>query len=567
MKSLRIEGLKSLSLAALLMAAATFTACSSEDGLAEEPVQQPENPAKKTYTMTVTATKGGDNALARAMAGVTDPTPSPSPTWEGSSADDGAAAPLPSRGGAGVGSVTRALSYDDGTKTLDATWAEGETVTVYKGSEELGTLTAQTDGSARTTLSGTLEGTVAADDVLTLKYQRALIDDQDGTLTGGATSIDRTCDYAVATVTVASAEGGVITIVGGEAAFQNQLAIVRFKLKDFYGNEISASTLLVKLGGKDIIVKPTDDEGLSEFYVAVPPISDKDVKLYAVEDEGLLYHTKTGVTFEAGRFYAITVKLKYGDTKSFQNNAHETLEDGDILCGSIVGENEIKIADGATVMLLGAQITSKGDNGGAGITCLGDATIVVVDDEDNENVITSEEKGYPGIQVAAGHTLTILGSGTLTATGAEGGAGIGAAKSQAAGNIIIAGGTIKASGGSYAAGIGSGHGDPSASSCGNILIKGGTVTATGGSFAAGIGSGYNSACSDITITTGVTSVTATAGNGAKNSIGTGNRFVFYGTITIGCTLDEDGNPVGGLGYPNTAGGYGTGTYTYPSETE
>ena len=565
MKSLRIEGLKSLSLAALLMAAATFTACSSEDGLAEEPVQQPENPAKKTYTMTVTATKGGDNALARAMAGVTDPTPSPSPTWEGSSADDGAAAPLPSRGGAGVGSVTRALSYDDGTKTLDATWAEGETVTVYKGSEELGTLTAQTDGSARTTLSGTLEGTVAADDVLTLKYQRALIDDQDGTLTGGATSIDRTCDYAVATVTVASAEGGVITIVGGEAAFQNQLAIVRFKLEDVDGNEISASTLLVKLGGKDIIVKPTDDEGLSEFYVAVPPISDKDVKLYAVEYEGLLYYyTKTGVTFEAGQFYAITVKMIEGDTKSFQNNAHETLEDGDILCGSIIGENNIKIADGATVMLLGAQITS---NDGAGITCLGDATIVVADDGDNENVITSEKKGYPGIQVAAGHTLTILGSGTLTATGAEGGAGIGAAKSQAAGNIIIAGGTITATGGSNAAGIGSGYGDPSASSCGNILIKGGTVTAYGGSYAAGIGSGYNSACSDITITTGVTSVTATAGNGAKNSIGTGNRFVFYGTITIGCTLDEDGNPVGGLGYPDIVGGYGTGTYTYPSETE
>jgi len=166
----------------------------------------------------------------------------------------------------------------------------------------------------------------------------------------------------------------------------------------------------------------------------------------------------------------------------------------------------------------------------AGITCLGDATIVVANED--PNVITSESSGYPGIQVAAGSTLTILGPGTLTATGANGGAGIGAGagKDQTAGNIIIAGGTI---------------------------------TANGGSMAAGIGSGVNSACGDITITTGVTSVTATAGDAAKNSIGRGEGSASCGTITIGCTLDENGTPVGGKEY---FGGYGTGTYTYP-ETE
>jgi hypothetical protein len=250
------------------------------------------------------------------------------------------------------------------------------------------------------------------------------------------------------------------------------------------------------------------------------------------------------------------------------SDGQRIVEDGEILTGRIGFEEEedngnyIQIADGATVMLRNAHITSTSR---AGITCLGDATIVVANENEDPNVITSASSGYPGIQVEAGHTLTILGPGTLTATGANGGAGIGAGKDQTAGNIIIAGGTITANGGSKAAGIGSGA-SSSASSCGNILIKGGTVTAKGGASAAGIGSGTNSACGDITITTGVTSVTATAGYAAKNSIGAGQGSASCGKITIGCTLDENGNPVDGKGDDYTAGGYGTGTYTYP-ETE
>ena len=64
------------------------------------------------------------------------------------------------------------------------------------------------------------------------------------------------------------------------------------------------------------------------------------------------------------------------------------------------------------------------------------------------------------------------------------------------------------------------------------------VTATGGDNAAGIGGGrgnnssYFSSCGDITITTGVTKVTATMGDGATNSIGAG-YYGTCGTVTIG----------------------------------
>ena len=95
----KIKKMKNLSLGWLVMVAALtigMTACSSADSIAEEPVQQPENPAKKTYTMTVTASKGGDDsALARAMA----------------------------EAGLTGDATTRALTLGTDGKTLDATWA------------------------------------------------------------------------------------------------------------------------------------------------------------------------------------------------------------------------------------------------------------------------------------------------------------------------------------------------------------------------------------------------------------------------------------------------------------
>ena len=44
----------------------------------------------------------------------------------------------------------------------------------------------------------------------------------------------------------------------------------------------------------------------------------------------------------------------------------------------------------------------------------------------------------------------------------------------------------------------------------------------------------------------MTSVTATSGGGDAQSIGAGaSAGGMCGTVTIGCTLDESGNPVGG----------------------
>lgn len=70
-------------------------------------------------------------------------------------------------------------------------------------------------------------------------------------------------------------------------------------------------------------------------------------------------------------------------------------------------------------------------------------------------------------------SLTISGSGSLTAVGGNGGAGIGAGINDTTGNIFISGGNVRAIGGDNAPGIG-------ASTLNNMTISGGTITANTG---------------------------------------------------------------------------------------
>lgn len=238
-------------------------------------------------------------------------------------------------------------------------------------------------------------------------------------------------------------------------------------------------------------------------------------------------------------------------------------KDGDILTGTLSGDKKLTVADGATVILKNADITCLSfDAGFAGITPLGDATIVL------EETNTVKGSGnYPGIYSAVDHTLTIEGtgtgslnastgnnspstpddsggkdsggcgigggygidagnivinSGTITATGGFDAAGIGSGGYSECGLITISGGTVTANGGYNGAGIGSGY----AGSCGQIKISGGTVTANGGNYSAGIGSGHEGDYGRVDIISTVTRITATRGDGCPHSIGPGNSSGF-----------------------------------------
>ena len=210
---------------------------------------------------------------------------------------------------------------------------------------------------------------------------------------------------------------------------------------------------------------------------------------------------KSGVTFVNGKYYEIAASLTEQTTIDLSTLTEDkTVKNGYTLTGTLNKGVKISIADGATVTLDGVTIEGIGSDWYpyAGITCKGDATIILKDGTTNS--VKGYEGYYPGIQGAEDKTLTITGNGSLNAS----------------------------SNGSTP-GIGSGYG--SGRPCGNIIIEGGTITATGGSSAAGIGSGQYSSCGNITIRSTVTHVTATKGSGASNSIGAGNNGT-CGTVTI-----------------------------------
>ena len=139
--------------------------------------------------------------------------------------------------------------------------------------------------------------------------------------------------------------------------------------------------------------------------------------------------------------------------------------------------------------------------------------------------------------VGNGKNITING-GTVNATGTDGGAGIGGGSRSSGEAITINGGTVNATGTDGGAGIGGGD----EGSGEDITITGGTVNAAGGDYGAGIGGGISGNGKNITITGG----TVTAAGGDYGA-GIGGGFRGNGeniTITGGTVTAAGGNGAG-----------------------
>lgn len=320
-----------------------------------------------------------------------------------------------------------------------------------------------------------------------------------------------------------------------------------------------------------------------------------DVTFYVTGTDDMLYTaTKTSPSggFANGKYYKSSIALAPAPTVLTGNvnlatiTCDATIGNGATLTGTLSSNVKITIADEAAVTLDGVTINGVYDGSNyawAGLTCEGDATITL----SGTNTVRGFYNSYPGIQPGpAGTTLTIQGSGslaassngyapgigpnsggtcgniviqgsaTVTANGGTGAAGIGSAatvynssgySASVCGDITIGGSAnVTATGGQQAAGIGTGQGWNSSykTQCGDIRIEGGTVTATGGLSAAAIGSSWHSTCGTITITDGITSVTATReGTYTTDFIGVGDSNSTCGTVSIANGLKDatDGN--------------------------
>ena len=178
----------------------------------------------------------------------------------------------------------------------------------------------------------------------------------------------------------------------------------------------------------------------------------------------------------------------------------------------------------------GAAGIGSGYQGGtsyAGINC---GNIII---ESGTVTATGKSTGIGSGNYGICGDITISG-GTVTAKGNGQAAGIGSGYNASCGDITISGGTVTAIGGAIAAGIGTGAGfnNTEDAICGDITISGGTVTAEGNGRAAGIGSGNYGKFGNISITEGITSVTATAGWYSTNPIGKGKTDGGSGSVSI-----------------------------------
>lgn len=209
------------------------------------------------------------------------------------------------------GPTTRTLTPNG--STLKATWNKGDSVEVWTADKKLGIMKAQQDG-ATTTLKGQFNTAPVVGDVLTFKYLSPDYEKQDGTLTGSATSIDKTCDYATAMARVTKVDGSNVVTSPGSLTFTNQQTIVKITLKNDDGSaEVKASKLLITADANQLTVTPSSAQ--SEFYVAMPAIESAGFTVLAEDGNTRHIYTTGDATFESGKFYPIDVKTTKVDIK------------------------------------------------------------------------------------------------------------------------------------------------------------------------------------------------------------------------------------------------------------
>ena len=323
---------------------------------------------------------------------------------------------------------------------------------------------------------------------------------------------------------------------------------------------LSATQVKIK-GGESVLASTTTlATATSVVTLAIPTdvAIDGALTIEATVGSDTYAYTKAeGATFNPGTYYQSTVSMaKAGGVDLSKLTADYEAQDGDVLTGTLAGNYKISIADGATVTLDGVTINgyNSSDYKWAGITCEGDATIILKDE--TTNTVKGFYSGYPGIQAGPTGTMLVIkggsvGTGSLTASANGWAAGIGGGYQMTCGNIEIQGGVITATGGTSTAGIGGGGNDGSVSggNCGDITISGGTVNATGGFKAAGIGGGVNATCSNITISGGSITVKGGVGGAAIGSGCAQDIAASCGDITIsGGTIEATaGDASAGIG--------------------
>ena len=234
---------------------------------------------------------------------------------------------------------------------------------------------------------------------------------------------------------------------------------------------------------------------------------------------------------------SIIVSVENGQQYAEQKNIKQQISDLVVTTNNDETTNTLTIEGGTTA----AKVTLHNvniDASGAAVSVSGDVELII----SGTNTLQSGW-GHAGVEKADDNgTLTISGSGELKAYGGYWGAGIGSGSEKGCSNIVIESGTITAKGGNLGAGIGGGQ----LAAGQNITIRDGNVTAIPGREAAGIGGGSRGDGKNITIEGGTVYAESGGGNGPAAAIGGGrwtgegeNIQITGGNVTLKTVDDDD----------------------------
>ena len=214
---------------------------------------------------------------------------------------------------ASMGEVTnRALSPGE-DNAITASFAVGDEVKVLKANGSVVcTLTANTAGTS-TTLNGTISGSFAVNEVLTLRYLSATpnYDGQDGTLAGISS-------YAEGSLKVSSADP--LTFESTSVTLTPMQSITKFSFKDNTNANINVKTFGIAATGlvQSIAANGTETVGAvtgtlatpsKEVYVALRNTSTTPYSFYIQDNTGNWYRGTKNATLANGKNYTATVSM------------------------------------------------------------------------------------------------------------------------------------------------------------------------------------------------------------------------------------------------------------------
>lgn len=288
---------------------------------------------------------------------------------------------------------------------------------------------------------------------------------------------------------------------------------------------------------------------------------------YVIQGDGKAHKGDNHFTVPAGKSsehspIRITLKnVNYSQYDEDPSYAFITIEEGNYVIISLDGNNTI----------IGGENEQVGDNNGmAAINVDEGSTLKITSisgDGSTNGKLVAKGGGskYGGAAIGSNYYYPmgnlIIAGGTIEATGAHCAAGIGGGRDSEVGNISITGGKITAQGGEYGAGIGAGdnYGAGDGGDLFGLTISGGEIVAKGGKDGAGIGGGEGSNIRGNMLISGGT-ITATGGEDGAG-IGAGQHGAFMRDASNrDCTLKITGGTINATGGENGAGiGGGDGT--------